>query len=149
MTQTAFPDRVLKPQPRVNALSRPFWEGLNEGRLMLQRCRAPDCGKAIFYPRVCCPFCNGAEVEWFKAKGTGRILSHTTVRRTHHDGFIADAPYVFAAVEVDEGPCLYAQIPGAPVDGALLIDAPVLVDFVDHGPGRRIAVFRLASAPRS
>jgi len=136
---------VLKPQPKVNELTRPFWEGANSGKLMIQRCARPECGRAVFYPRVCCPFCMGGELNWIEASGRGRIISHTTVRRTHHDGFNSDAPYVFAAVALDEGPCIYAQMPGAPLDGSL-IERAVEVDFAEHGPGRKMPIFRLSSA---
>lgn len=135
---------VPKPQPRVTQLTKPFWEGASERRLMIQRCARPECGKAVFYPRVCCPFCQGAELNWFEASGKGQIISHTTVRRTHHDGFNAEAPYVFAAVALEEGPCVYAQIPGAPTDGPSLVGKAVTVDYVVHGPGRCMPVFRLA-----
>lgn len=131
--------QVSKPQPRVNALNEPFWAGCNEGRLMIQRCGA--CSRHVFYPRVCCPFCHEDKLSWVQASGRGRVISHTTVRRTHHDGFNADAPYVFAAIELEEGPCMYAQMPGAPVDAPSLIGASVQARFVQHGPGRKIAVF--------
>ena len=136
---------VRKPQPRVTDLTRPFWEGANEHALTIQRCADPACGKSIFYPRVCCPFCKGPNLTWVKASGTGRVISHTTVFRTHHDGFNGEAPYVFAAVELTEGPCMYAQIPEAPTDGRSLIGMAVKVDFVDHGPGRKMPVFRLTT----
>ncbi len=140
---TSGNDPVLKPQPRVNALTRPFWDGANERRLMIQRCRAPDCGRAVFYPRVCCPHCKSPDLEWIAAAGTGRVISHTTVHRTHHDGFNAEAPYVFAAIELAEGPCMYAQMPGAPTDGRSLVGARVRVGFVEHGPQRLMPVFEL------
>lgn len=138
---------VLKPQPRVTQLTKPFWEGANERRLMLQRCAQPGCGKAVFYPRVCCPFCKGPELNWFQASGKGTITSHTTVRRIHHDGFTAEAPYVFAAVALQEGPCVYAQVPGAPTDGGSLVGKAVTVDFVEHGPGRHLPLFRMTDLP--
>jgi len=134
----------LKPQPRVNALTRPFWDGALAGQLLIQRCEQPACGHAIFYPRVCCPFCKGSVLRWEQASRKGRIISHTTVHRTHHDGFNAEAPYVFAAVALEEGPCLYAQVPGAPLDGRSLTGAPVSVAFVDHGPDRKMPVFHLS-----
>lgn len=140
---TASGTPVLKPQPRVTALTQPFWDGANEGRLMIQRCTRAGCARAVFYPRVCCPVCRGDTLEWIQASGRGRIITHTTVRRTHHDGFNANAPYVFAAVALEEGPCFYAEVPGAPLEETLLGRA-VKVDFVDHGPGRRMPVFRLA-----
>ena len=133
---------IPKPQPRVSELTRPFWDGANAGQLMLQRCGS--CGKAAFYPRVCCPFCKAPELTWVISSGRGRIISHTTVHRTHHDGFNSEAPYVFAAVELDEGPCIYAQLPGAPIDGSLT-GKSVNVDFAEHGPNRKIPVFRLTS----
>lgn len=138
---------VIKPQPRVTALNEPFWRGCNDGHLMIQHCGA--CGHHVFYPRVCCPFCQQDRLSWVRASGRGKVISHTTVRRTHHDGFNADAPYVFAAVALDEGPCLYAQLPGAPLDAPSLIDQAVEVTFLPHGPGQRIAAFRLAEHPQT
>jgi uncharacterized OB-fold protein len=72
-------------------------------------------------------------------------VSHTTVHRPHHDGFAAEVPYVFAAIEI-AGAILYAQVLGAPVDGSSLIGRAVSVEFVPHGPDRRLAAFRLAAA---
>jgi hypothetical protein len=66
------------------------------------------------------------------------------VHRTHHEGFNAEAPYVFAAIGLDEGPCFYAQLNGAPIDGTSLVGCAVQVEFVEHGPELRIAAFRLA-----
>lgn len=134
---------ILKPQPPATELTRPYWDGANHGRLMIQRCTNPACGKTVFYPRVCCPYCHGSGLAWFRATGRGRIITYTTVRRAHHDGFNAAAPYVFAAVEVEEGAWIYAEIPGAPVEGVSLIGRAVTVDFVEHGPGCRMPVFRL------
>jgi uncharacterized OB-fold protein len=136
---------MLKPQPRVTEVSRPFWDGCNDGRLTMQRCRNPECGKTVFYPRVCCPHCHGADLYWVDVGRSGRIVSHTTVHRPHHDGFAAEVPYVFAAIEI-AGAILYAQVLGAPVDGSSLIGRAVAVEFVPHGPDRRLAAFRLAAA---
>jgi uncharacterized OB-fold protein len=140
---TATTSDVLKPQPRVNELTRPYWDGANNGKLMIQRCA--DCGRGVFYPRVCCPFCKGSQLDWIEASGRGRVITHTTVRRTHHDGFNSDAPYVFAAVALAEGPCMYAQLPDAPLEGSL-VGREVAVEFAEHGPGRRMPIFRLTAA---
>jgi hypothetical protein len=43
---------MLKPQPRVTEINRPFWDACNSDRLMMQKCMAPQCGKMVFYPRV-------------------------------------------------------------------------------------------------
>jgi uncharacterized OB-fold protein len=135
--------RMLKPRPRVTELNRPFWNGCNEGRLVIQKCRA--CARAVFYPRACCPFCKAGDLDWIVASGWGRIISHTTVHRTHHDSFNAEAPYVFAAVALDEGPAMYGQVVGAPTADTSLIGRAVTTAFVEHVPGQKIAAFRLAN----
>jgi uncharacterized OB-fold protein len=136
---------MLKPQPRISSVNRTFWEGCSRGQLLVQCCRNEACGRKVFYPRVCCPYCRGGDLDWIESSGRGRIISHTTVHRPHHDGFLADAPYVFAAVEIEEGPCLYAQLSDAPTDNSSLIGRLVIADFVPHGPDLHIAVFRLAN----
>lgn len=134
---------MLKPQPRITEINRLFWDGCNAGRLTMQRCKTPECRKTIFYPRVCCPHCHGAELDWVEVPGRGSIITHTTVHRPHHDGFASEPPYVFAAIEI-EGTHLYAQVPGAPTDGTSLIGQAVSVEFVAHGPELKMPVFRLA-----
>jgi hypothetical protein len=136
---------MLKPQPRVNEVTKPFWDACNDGRLTMQRCQDPTCGKTVFYPRVCCPYCKGAVLAWVDVPGRGKIVSHTTIHRTHHNGFNAEAPYVFAAIEI-EGAGLYAQVPGAPTDGSSLIGREVTVEFVTHGPDRKMPMFRLTQS---
>lgn len=133
---------MLKPQPRVTEITKPFWDACNADRLMMQRCQDRKCGKTVFYPRVCCPHCKGETLGWVEVPGRGKIVSHTTVHRPHHDGFVGEVPYVFAAIEI-EGAVLYAQVPGAPTEGSSLIGRDVVVEFVTHGPSRRIPVFRL------
>jgi len=133
---------VLKPQPHIDELSHPFWQGCNEERLLIQRCDNPQCGRAVFYPRVACPHCHADSLSWIEASGRARIVSCTTIHRTHHDGFNAEAPYLFAAVELEEGALMYAQLLAEPFQDAELIGKPAAVEFVRHGPAQRIAVFR-------
>lgn len=133
-----------KPQPRITEVNKPFWDGVNAGRVLLQRCLNSDCGRVVFYPRVCCPYCHHAGLEWAEVEGAGRIVSHTTVHRVHHDGFAAEAPYVFAAVELEAGALLYGQLDGARAEGASLIGRRVTAECVDHGTGSKLIHFRLA-----
>jgi len=135
-----------KPQPRVTEVNRPFWDGVNAGKILLQHCLNPQCRRVIFYPRVCCPYCHRADLEWKEVPPSGRIVSHTTVHRVHHDGFAVEAPYVFAAVELTGAALMYGQVGGAPTDGASLVGQAVHAEFVAHGPDRRLIRFRLATA---
>ncbi|MBP6020330.1 MAG: OB-fold domain-containing protein [Burkholderiaceae bacterium] len=132
-----------KPEPRVNEISQQFWDGLNEGHIHLQRCLDETCGRMVFYPRVCCPFCHGAGLEWLSASGHGKVISHTTVHRPHHDGFGGEIPYVFAAIELTEGVLVYGQMQGAPTCGTSLINRSVQAIFDDRGVKQKVLSFQL------
>jgi uncharacterized OB-fold protein len=111
-----------KPLPVPSEVSAPYWQGLASGELRLQRCG--DCGRHVFYPRSVCPHCLGEKLEWVPASGRGRVYSYTIVRRAMNPAFAADVPYVFAIVELDEGPRVTTNIVGcAPED--VRVDMPV------------------------
>jgi uncharacterized OB-fold protein len=133
-----------KPIPRVNAINRPFWDGCNEDRLVLQRCRASACGRFVYYPRVCCPHCGEGELDWTPVSGRGRIATFTVVHRPQSKGFFAEAPYIVIAVELDEGPLMYSRLVADPANTEGLLGRPVEVCFVDYLPGRKLPYFRLA-----
>jgi uncharacterized OB-fold protein len=94
-------EHLEKPLPLATPTSRPFWEGLRQGEVRLQRCRA--CASWIFYPRSNCPTCLSRDLEWRKVAGTGRV--HTfTISRTPTAAFFADeVPQKLAMIELDEG----------------------------------------------
>ena len=63
------------------------------------------------------------------------------VHRPHHEGFGPEAPYVFAAVELAEGPLMYSRLAGRPPED--LIGRSVRSVFVDHGPQQKVPFFEL------
>jgi uncharacterized OB-fold protein len=79
-----------------------------EGILLLQRCQ--DCGAAIFYPRSVCPHCWSPRLAWFRAAGTGRVVSFSRVHRGLPEAFQPDAPIVLAEVALAEGALMIARV---------------------------------------
>ncbi len=129
------------PQPRITDINRPFWDGCRAGRLMLQRCGDAACGRFVFYPRVCCPYCGGGSLDWQQASGAGRLQSWTVVHRPGHAAFMADVPYVFAAVTLAEGPLMYGRILVPADAGRLAIGAALQVVFPEVAAGAVIPAF--------
>jgi uncharacterized OB-fold protein len=129
------------PQPRITEVNRPFWDGCRAGKLMLQRCGNASCGRFVFYPRVCCPYCGGGELAWQEASGVARLHSWTVVHRPGHAAFMTDVPYVFAAVILAEGPLMYGRMLVAPDTPSLAIDAPLRVVFPKVGSGVVLPAF--------
>ncbi|MQA95217.1 MAG: hypothetical protein GEV11_11435 [Streptosporangiales bacterium] len=100
------------PTPPVpDADTRPFWEGVAEGELRLQRC--DDCRQAIFYPRSICPHCQGSSVSWFTAAGTGTVHTYTVAHRAFGDA-AKEVPFAVALVDLDEGARMMSRITGDP-----------------------------------
>jgi uncharacterized OB-fold protein len=79
-----------------------YQQHLDRGELAYQF--SPEANRAVFYPRVVCPFTGSDRLEWRVSAGLGTIYA-TTV--THpRDG----APYNVALVDVDEGFRLMSRV---------------------------------------
>lgn len=90
-----------KPVPTANADSRLFWEACNRRELTFQKCGA--CGHVQFYPRALCTACQADGLEWQTASGLGTVYTFTVNHRAPTPAFKAEAPYVIALVDLDEG----------------------------------------------
>lgn len=91
--------------------SRPYWEGLAQGELRIQRCSS--CSKVVFYPRSICPHCFADQLTWIVASGKGTIYAYTVVHQAFGP-FAADVPFTIAIVELEEGVRMMTRIVDAP-----------------------------------
>ncbi len=119
--------------------SRPFWEGLAQGELRIQRCAT--CAKAVFYPRSICPYCHSDQLEWIVTSGKGTIYTYTVVHQAF-GAFVEDVPFVVALVELEEGVRMMSRIVDAPRE-RVTIGAPVRVTFAGAGEELTLPYFRL------
>ncbi|MDP5052264.1 MAG: Zn-ribbon domain-containing OB-fold protein [Congregibacter sp.] len=97
---------MLRTQPTRSALSEPWFEACNDGRLLIQRCDA--CGNCQFYPRLVCTNCVSPDLQWCEVSGEAVLASFTVVRHAISTAY--DAPYVVALVDLEEGPRLMSNI---------------------------------------
>ena len=95
---------MQKPLPIPTPTSKPFWDGLRERKVRIQRCL--DCARLIHYPRANCPSCLGDRLEWLEVPGTGILYTFTIARRPTAPQFQDEVPQRIAVVELDEGPRL-------------------------------------------
>ncbi|MBF9033742.1 DNA-binding protein [Rhodobacterales bacterium HKCCE2091] len=114
--------------PRPTPETRAFWDGTKAHRLMLPWCEA--CGQPHFYPRAICPHCLSDRLDWRQASGRATLYSYVINHRPAK-GF--EAPYVIAAVTLDEGPRMLTNIEtdGPPEPDALRLDMALEVVFAD------------------
>lgn len=79
---------------------------LESGELGFQRCAR--CGAAVFYPRVLCPVCGGADLTWETSSGRGTVYAATAVYRRDAD------PYSVALVDLEEGFRMMSRVESIP-----------------------------------
>ena len=103
-------------------VSQPFWDGLAEGRLRLQRCSA--CGLHQTFPQLHCRRCLSRDLAWVDAAGTGTLISYSTVHRAPSPEFADKIPYVLGIVRLDEGVQMVALL-GVDHEDELELDLPV------------------------
>jgi uncharacterized OB-fold protein len=79
---------------------------LESGVLGFQRCAG--CGAAVFYPRVLCPVCGGADLTWETSSGRGVVYATTAVYRRDGD------PYNVVLVDLEDGFRMMSRVDGVP-----------------------------------
>jgi uncharacterized OB-fold protein len=120
-----------KPVPYVEETLRPFWDGLRRHQLLLMRCR--ECG-AWYWPATYCRFHKNkpffGSMEWAPSSGRGRVVAFNITRVAMRPAFAADVPYVYALVQMDEGPMLSSNVIGCAPE-SVRMDMPVVVEYRD------------------
>lgn len=117
-------EQNARPLPEQNDRTRPFFEGVRRGTLMIQRCRR--CRTHQLPARFACDECLSGELEWVEASGRGKIFSFVLVHQRYHPAF--ETPYNVTLVELDEGPRLVSSVVGI-ADEEIKVGMPVEVEF--------------------
>ncbi|MSQ07415.1 MAG: hypothetical protein EXR54_09075 [Dehalococcoidia bacterium] len=129
--------------PAPDELSKPFWDGVNKKRLLLQNCAA--CDAYQYPPRETCATCGSVEsLGWKEVRGRGHISSYIVIEDGRLDRRMPDQPYNLAVVTLDEDPGInfYSNLPGTPVH-QVPVGAAVEVFFEEVGPGQLIHEWRV------
>lgn len=100
-----------KPIPFVDADIKPFYDGLKEHKFKIMQCQTCD---AFYWPAAYCrnhpnkP--NMSEMEWVEVSGLGTVATFNIHYTAFNPAFKDDVPYVFALVQLDEGPMFGSTI---------------------------------------
>ena len=89
------------PSPHNSPL-KTFNDHLERGELAYQF--SPGAGKAVFHPRVLCPFTGSERLEWRISKGLGTVHATTVVHPAE------GKPFNVALIDCDEGFRLMSRV---------------------------------------
>ncbi len=103
------------PQPVAapDGLDAPYWAGLQDERLCIQRCG--DCQTWQWGPEWICHRCHSDAMTFEEVPATGTIYSYERVWHPVHPALLEQGPYIVVLVELDPS--------GVRVVGNLLGDA--------------------------
>jgi uncharacterized OB-fold protein len=128
---------ALRPRPAITHDNRFFWDGVREGKLLIQRCSA--CAELRHPPAPVCLTCGSFEWDALESSGRGSVYSFVL----HHHPVIPpfESPHPVALVELEEGTRLVADLVGIDPE-ELCIGMPVAVEFNAVDPDLVIPQFR-------
>lgn len=94
------------PLPDVTEVDKPFWDAVQNQKLVLQYCR--ECGRLQYLPRPVCLDCFSLNLDWQESKGTGKVYSFSQVYIPVRPGpriYVQDmgVPIILASIELDDG----------------------------------------------
>lgn len=101
---------VKRLLPGVDAESREFWAAAGRGAFAYKRCLS--CGRAHWYPRSHCPYCQADETVWEENSEGGTVYTFTVIRQNSSSAFRDWVPYAIGMVDLDGGPRVFAGIRG-------------------------------------
>jgi hypothetical protein len=129
------------PIPVADEASAPFFAGVKEHKLMLQRCTS--CGRHRLPGRERCADCWSETSEWVEASGRGKLYTYGIMHQQYHPAFAEVVPYNYALVELEEGPRLITNIVDCPNE-ELRTDMPVEAVYDDVSEETTLVRFRPA-----
>jgi uncharacterized OB-fold protein len=123
-----------KPLPSIDHDNAPFWEGLKAHQLLLWRCTR--C-KAWYWPVCYCRNCDNdpyaGQMRWEPASGLGKVFAFNVHHIAFHPGFKDEIPYVYALIELDEGPLISSTLVGTALPKDIYdIGQKVEIVYEDH-----------------
>jgi uncharacterized OB-fold protein/acyl dehydratase len=124
-------DRPQRPLPATTLDNQWWFDALDEGRLLIQRCTS--CGRLRHPTGPMCPDCRSLHWDTVEAAGRGTVHSHITVHYPQVPGF--DYPLTVVLVELDEG---IRMVMNTADNQPAEIGQRVRIDVHQYGPGLRL-----------
>ncbi|QHE84163.1 Zn-ribbon domain-containing OB-fold protein [Hydrogenophaga sp. BPS33] len=95
---------MTSPSGAIESPMGAYQRRLNEGVLAYQY--SPKAQRAVFYPRVLCPFTGSADLQWRESRGEGTVHAVTYLYPK------GEPPYNVVLVDLDDGFRMMSRVEG-------------------------------------
>ena len=128
-----------RPRPGITRDNAFWWEGVQAGKLLIQRCAG--CGTLRHPPRPMCPRCQSLEWDTVESSGKGVVYSFVVSHYPQVPSF--DYPLAIGLIELEEGTRLVSNV--IDIDPAdVHVGMPVEVVFESVEDDWKLPLFRPA-----
>src|SRR5262249_22317920 len=111
-------------QTQTQSPLKTYLDHLERGELAYQF--SPAANRAVFFPRVICPFTGSDKLKWRVSKGVGTVHATTVVHPAE------GGPFNVALIDVEEGFRLMSRVEDIAPDA---VEIGMRVKFRVHKPG--------------
>lgn len=130
-------ENVASLLPVITEFEKPFWDSLQKGQLMVQKCK--KCGNVQFPPSPVCTNCLSDQVEWVNCSGKATLWSKVAFHKAYLEPY-SDVPYSVVMAKLEEGPIVTGRI--SPENAANTpFDVPLVADYVKTEDGTVLVEF--------
>lgn len=131
--------KPTRPAPGINRDNAFFWEGLQQGKLLIQQCSS--CQTLRHPPGPMCPKCHSLDWNTQTSSGKGFIYSYVNLHHPQIPPF--DSPNPIALVELEEGTRIIGGLVGIK-PGDVSIGQPVNVHITEED-SLTLALFKVSA----
>lgn len=136
----AAPLADAPPPPLIEPEYAAFYNGIEQGRLVIQHCDA--CCNLQHPPAPVCTHCDSLDLGTRACSGRGTLYSYTVHHYPPLLGF--PTPHAIILADMDDGFRLVGALAHGRIDD-LQIGAPIVVRFGRHADGQATMYFELES----
>ena len=135
------PMKIQRVAPIENYDHEHYWEGLRQGKLLIQRCIS--CNTLRHPPQPMCEHCQSLDWDMVESQGKGTVYTYTVMHYPEIPPF--DYPNAIVLVDLEEGVRLVSQLEGCKPDD-IQIGMSVEMDIKEVQEGMSLPIFKPAKA---
>ena len=134
--KSAAPGKINRVHPVENQDTAHFWQGLRDGKLLIQRCKG--CNTLRHPPQPMCEQCQSLQWDCIESTGKGTIYTYTVMHYPEIPPF--DYPNIIVLVELEEGVRIVSQLTDCKPD-AVQIGMAVEMKITEVQDGMSLPLF--------
>lgn len=131
-------ENVASLLPVITNFEKPFWENLQNKKLLIQKCK--ECGHTQFPPSPVCIECLSDRIEWIECLGEATLWSKVTFHKMYLKPY-SDVPYDVVMAKLTEGHIITGRISEENAS-QVSFDSPLIIDFCKTADGTVLVEFK-------